>query len=59
MCVLQCVLQCVLYHDSVLHYDDVCHYTLFLVRMSDVELTVCCIVMVCVSSGVVCSTHQV
>ena len=45
-----------LYCDDVLYYDDVCRNTRSLVRMGDVELTVCCIVIMCVSQRVLC--HQ-
>ena len=41
-----------LYCDDVLYYDDVCRNTRSLVRMGDVELTVCCIVIMCVSQRV-------
>ena len=46
------MMMCFLYCDGVLYYDDVCCNTQSPVRMSDVELTVCGIVIMCVSRRV-------
>ena len=71
-CSVLCSAFCIVYHfwqvsstsqtrirHSVLYCDDVFRNALSRVRVRDVELTVCCTVLMGVSCVVVCCTHQV